>query len=196
MLYLQLLFSFICNYQLSIHKTEVYWVFMGSIPLLLFYTQSVISTVSLPLTRFAKRVLHTHSFKTHFSLPSVSYNNVPTTHVFNTAKGWTVCFHSGLFLKPVWYPRVLEWPLNGPIYSWQTDSQLWITTWLADGLGHGFSCFVWHVEMKMAPMKVIWLCLVKTYVAFARHFVATHPPPTLPPYRSASGIGYESKNYL
>ena len=30
-------------------------------------------------------------------------------------------------------------------------------------------------------------------VAFARHFITTHP---LPPYRSASGIDYASKNYL
>ena len=33
-------------------------------------------------------------------------------------------------------------------------------------------------------------------VAFACHFVATHPLPILPPCRSASGIGYASKNYL
>ena len=33
-------------------------------------------------------------------------------------------------------------------------------------------------------------------IAFAHHFVATFPPPTLPPCRSASGIGYSSKNYL
>ena len=30
-------------------------------------------------------------------------------------------------------------------------------------------------------------------VAFAHHFVATHPPPTLPPCRSATDIGYTSK---
>ena len=30
-------------------------------------------------------------------------------------------------------------------------------------------------------------------VAFAHHFVATHLPPTLLPYRSAIGIGYASK---
>ena len=30
-------------------------------------------------------------------------------------------------------------------------------------------------------------------VAFACHFVASRPPLTLPPYRSASGIGYVSK---
>ena len=30
-------------------------------------------------------------------------------------------------------------------------------------------------------------------IAFARHFVATHPPPTLPLCRSATGIGYTSK---
>ena len=30
-------------------------------------------------------------------------------------------------------------------------------------------------------------------VAFACHFVAYHPPPTLPPCRSATDIGYTSK---
>ena len=30
-------------------------------------------------------------------------------------------------------------------------------------------------------------------VTFASHFVATCPPPTLPPYRNATGIGYASK---
>ena len=30
-------------------------------------------------------------------------------------------------------------------------------------------------------------------VAFACYFVATHPPPTLPPCRSATGIGYAIK---
>ena len=29
-------------------------------------------------------------------------------------------------------------------------------------------------------------------VAFAHHFVATHLPPTLTPYRSTGGIGYAS----
>ena len=33
-------------------------------------------------------------------------------------------------------------------------------------------------------------------VAFACHFVATHPPPTLPPCKSASGIDYPSKKTL
>ena len=54
-----------------------------------------------------KRVLYTHSFKTHFSSPSVSCINAPTGYVFTTAESWTVCFHLGLFLKPVWRPRVL-----------------------------------------------------------------------------------------
>ena len=44
----------------------------------------------------------------------------------------------------------------------------------------------------MVPIDTIWLVLVKT-VAFACHFVATHPPPTLPPCRSATDIGYTSK---
>ena len=132
-----------------------------------------------------------HSFKTHFSSPSISYINGPTTHVFNTAEGWTVCFHLGLFLKPVWCPRVLGWPLNGPIFPWQTDSWLWITTRLADEFVHGFTCFVWHVEVKMGPIEVIWLFLVKMWTCPP---LRGYPPtPILPPYRSASGIGYASK---
>ena len=41
----------------------------------------------------------------------------------------------------------------------------------------------------MAPMEVIWLFVVKTQLAFACQIVAQ----TLPPYGSASGIGYASK---
>ena len=69
---------------------------------------------------------------------------------------------SGLFLKPVWHPWLLWWPLNVPIFPWQVDGQLWITTQLADEFGHGCSCFVWRMEVKMALMEVIWLLLVKT----------------------------------
>ena len=32
---------------------------------------------------------------------------------------------------------------------------------LTDEFGHGFSCFVWYVEVNMAPMDAIWLVLVK-----------------------------------
>ena len=61
-----------------------------------------------------KAVLYTHSFKTHFLSPFVSYINGPTAHVLNTAEAWTGCFHSGLFFKPVWHPQVLVLSLNGP----------------------------------------------------------------------------------
>ena len=48
----------------------------------------------------------------------------------------------------------------------------------------------------MTPMDAIWLHGFGEDIAFAYHFVATHPPPTLPPCGSATGIGYASKNYL
>ena len=117
----------------------------------------------LNVTRFAKRGLIHAQFQDAliFSSLSVSHINAPAPHVFNTAEGWTVCFHTGLLLKPLWHARVLRWPVNGPIFPWQADSQLWITTWLADEFGNGLSCFVWHVEVKMAPMKVIFLLLVR-----------------------------------
>ena len=44
----------------------------------------------------------------------------------------------------------------------------------------------------MAPMVVISPVLSED-VALARHFVATRSPPTLPPCRSATDIGYPSK---
>ena len=44
----------------------------------------------------------------------------------------------------------------------------------------------------MALMDAILPVLVKD-IAFAHHFVATLPPPTLPPYRCANGIGYASR---
>ena len=44
----------------------------------------------------------------------------------------------------------------------------------------------------MKPMDVISNGFSED-VAFARHFVAYHPPPTLPPCRSATNIGYTSK---
>ena len=77
-----------------------------------------------------------HTFHHHLL---ATYINAPTAHVFNTAESWTVCFHSGPFLKSVWHPQVLGWPLNGPIFFWQADSWLWITTLLADEFSHGFS---------------------------------------------------------
>ena len=39
-----------------------------------------------------------------------------------------------------------------------------------------------------------YLAVFSEDVAFAHHFVATCPPPTLPPYRSVSGVGYASES--
>ena len=39
-------------------------------------------------------------------------------------------------------------------------------------------------SINWCQIAAIWLCLI-----FARHFVATHPPATLQPYRSACGTG-------
>ena len=86
-------------------------------------------------------------------------------------------------LSDMWRRKLHQWKW----FSFFSDNQLRITTWLADKFSHGFSCFVWYVEVLMAPMEVIWLFVVNT--AFGCHFVAQ----TLPSYGSASGIGYASK---
>ena len=43
----------------------------------------------------------------------------------------------------------------------------------------------------MVPMDAIWL--FSEGVAFASHFMANWQPPTLPPCRSASSIGYTNE---
>ena len=136
---------------------------------------------------------HTHNNKTHFSPSNNSCTCWLTLQPGIDAKSCPDCFCCGLFLRLVRRPRVYGSPTNGCISPWQADSWLYFTTRLADEFGHGFNCFVWYVEVKMTPMDAIWLALVKMYVAFAHHFVATHPPPTLPPCRSATDIGYTSK---
>ena len=45
----------------------------------------------------------------------------------------------------------------------------------------------------MTPCSGCHLAVFSEDVAFARHFVATRPPSTLSPYRSARGIDYPCK---
>ena len=135
-----------------------------------------------------------YSFKTHFSSPSVSYINAPTAHVFNTTEGWTVCFHSGLFLKPVWCPRMFGWPLNGPIFPWQQTAVCESPySWLMS-LAMDLAALCYILRWKWHQWKSFG-CFSKD-VAIAHHLVAPRPPPTLPPHRSASGIGYTSKKTI
>ena len=46
----------------------------------------------------------------------------------------------------------------------------------------------------MTPVDA--LAALSEDLAVARHFVATRPPPTLPPSRNASGIDYPSKKTI
>ena len=61
------------------------------------------------------------------------------------------------------------------------------------------------LAMDLATLCDIWrwngtnechLAVFSEEVALAHHFMATRPPPTLPPCRSAGGISYISKNCL
>ena len=52
------------------------------------------------------------------------------------------------------------------------------TMQLADEFSHGFSCFVWYVEVKMVPMNVIWLVLVNRnlWQPLCGYPLSLHPP--------------------
>ena len=121
-----------------------------------------------------KRVLCMHSFKTHFSYPFDI--NGPTACMCNIAKSRTVCFFSGLFLQPLWYPcdqMAFKWP-----HIFLTSRQLTvITTWLGDEFGHGLSCLCgmyrwkWH---QLVPFR----CFSED-IGFACHFLTLTPYPLI-----------------
>ena len=73
------------------------------------------------------------------------------------------------------------------------NSQLWITTWQDDDFGHGFSYFVYTCGGENSTNESHFPAFSKD-VAFAHFFVAPQTSPTFPPYKSASSIGYVSKN--
>ena len=109
-----------------------------------------------------KAPFHAHNTKTHHFSPS----NDSCTHWLTIETGiydesCPGCFCCGLFL------RLSRCCLQMPPYSpWQVRRQPTVihhmTQWAADEFGHGFSCYVWYVEVKTAPMDAIWLFLVKT----------------------------------
>ena len=93
---------------------------------------------------------HAHNSKTHFS-PSkwwlYTLTNYSARYIAKSCPG---CFWFSLFLRLMVHPRVLGCSSNGTISLWQADSWLWFTSWLADEFGHGFSCFVWYVEVTFS----------------------------------------------
>ena len=80
---------------------------------------------------------------------------------------------------------------NGSISPWQADSQLKFTTRLDDEFGMDLTALCNMLGEN--DTNGCNLAGYGEYVAFACHFVATHP---LPHCRSATAIGYASKNYL
>ena len=55
-------------------------------------------------------------------------------------------------------------------------------------------CDMWRCKWHHAVDAI--LAVFSEDVAVARHFVATRPPPTLPPCTNASGIDYPSKTTI
>ena len=141
-----------------------------------------------------KATFHTYNIKIHFSPSNNSCTHWLTIQAGIDAESCVGCFCCGLFLRPVRCPRVLGSSSNGYISPWQADSRLYFTTRLADEFGYGFSCFVWYVMVKMAPMDAIWLVLVRRSLC---QLLCSYPPtPTLPSYSSVTGIGYASKKII
>ena len=102
----------------------------------IFQNLSHLKMTVIYVTRLAKRVLYTHSFRSHFSWSFNRYNNRPTVHACTIAKASTVYFYWGFIHGPVWHPRVLGWSVNGFNFPSQADSWQGITTGLAGEIRH------------------------------------------------------------
>ena len=92
------------------------------------------------VTLFAKSVLYVHSLMTHLSAQFNGYNNRLTVHVCTTVKSWTVCFYSER------HSDILEcskWSLNCSGGTWQTVTQLEITTQIFSDIGCWFGNILW-----------------------------------------------------
>ena len=127
-----------------------------------------------------KATFHAHNIKTHFSPLNDSCTRWLTIQAGIDAQSYTGCFCCGLFLGPVRRPRVFGWPSNGYIsLDKQTAGCNSPHDW-PGVFGHGFSCFVWYVEVKITPMDAIWLVLVKTDPLPATSWLSTHPPSSHP----------------
>ena len=109
---------------------------------------------NLPKRSYIHRVSR-HPFCHHLMVTSMDQQH----HVFNNAEDQTVCFHSGLLFKPVWFPQLLGLPSNGLIFPWQADCQMWLTARPISLAMHLVAlCDIWR--WKMALMEIIWLFLV------------------------------------
>ena len=133
------------------------------------------------MTRFTERVLHMHSFKTHFSVPFDSYIQPIrtyikrlTVHVCNTATG---CLYLGLFLKPLWHPQVIWQPLNLVGLDRKTTYYKSCTTWLTSNMSCWFSTILWWSEYK-GTSHLIWGDLAVTTLWNQRNpqFYGSPPP--------------------
>ena len=114
--------------------------------------------------------------------------------MFNTAEGWTVAFTQVSFSC---LSDIHECLGGLQMASCSLDKQI------ADcDLPHDW---IMSLVMDLAALCDTWgengtngcyLAVITEDIDFALHFVALRSPFILPPYRSASGIGYTNKNYL
>ena len=123
------------------------WVVVKNEKLNCVQTRHLLKTPVTNMTRFAKRVLYTQSFKSHFLPWFDGYKNRLTVHVYTIVRCLTVWFYCGLIHKPAWCPQVFRWSLNGSNLNGQADSWQRITTRLAGETEHWCNYILWHMGL-------------------------------------------------
>ena len=90
-----------------------------------------------------------HSKHAHFSPPIDGFIHQLTIDGYFTVHSSSVCFSRGLFLWPVWRPRVHGYSLNGPGAGWQVANWLKTSSKVDRNVRNGFSSILWGLQLKM-----------------------------------------------
>ena len=119
-----------------------------------------------------------YSKHAHFSPPIDGFIHQLTIDGYFTVHSSSVCFSRGLFLWPVWRPRVHGCSLNGPGDGWQVANSLKTSSKVDRGVRNGFSSILWGLQLKMT-LGMAYLAVHVTDIKFCK--AVSHPPPPHPP---------------
>ena len=120
-----------------------------------------------------------HSKHAHFSPPIDGFIHQLTIDGYFTVHSSSVCFSRGLFLWPVWRPRVHGCSLNGPGAGWQVANWLKTSSKVDRGVRNGFSSILWGLQLKMT-LGMAYLAVHVTDKNFVKLYPTLHHPTLLP----------------
>ena len=134
--------------------------------------------------------LDAHRKHIYFPSPIEGFIHQLTIDCYSTVHSSLVCFPYGLFLWPVWHPRVHGCCLNGLGAGWQVASWLKTSSKVNIDVRNWSGNILWGLQLKMTlvirAIHVAWKIFVKLYPTLYH--------PTHLPY--VGTLWYQFKDYL